>query len=467
MANEYFGGAPTAVQGGYQFGAADRLRRQRENALNALIERFGPEAADPAALMQLEGAQRQREMHPYTMGSLERTDAAQQAVVDQYGTVAGDPAAQGLANQQDQQNRELQQRAALNAAVFLQRAKSQGMDLGQAFDRVGQILPSLGIPAEQLMDLREQYIQDPDSIVAMLRSGDPNSVVRATGNPTPVYDESGNLRLMQQMSDGTTRIVEGVTPAAAAHAEGRLQQGAERLGLGWSNLEWDKVKEHMPARQQGVQLFPTQDGRVVADIVPGSPAEQEFEATLRELDQGDRRLVQSFGVVADHANVVQTNAQRALDFFSGADAGILLQSLRSGARRVPGTRSYEAWDALETMKNNIAVDELQRMRQSSPTGGAMGNVSDRDIALLTGALGRLEVERDPERLVEDIQNIVSTYQRIVGYAQQDAESAEYRAQLRRQRSGASFGPQPRPTPTPAAGAEPSIDDLLNQYAPRQ
>jgi len=134
---------------------------------------------------------------------------------------------------------------------------------------------------------------------------------------------------------------------------------------------------------------------------------------------------------------------------------------------VPGTRSYEAWDALETMKNNIAVDELQRMRQSSPTGGAMGNVSDRDIALLTGALGRLEVERDPERLVEDIQNIVSTYQRIVGYAQQDAESAEYRAQLRRQRSGASFGPQPRPTPTPAAGAEPSIDDLLNQYAPRQ
>lgn len=465
MANGYFGGAPTAVQGGFEFGAAQRRRKQQENALNALIERFGPEAADPAALGQLEGAQRQREMHPYTMGGLERTDAAQQAVVDQYGPTAGDPAAQGIANQQDQQNRNLQQRAALNAAVFLQRAKSQGLDPGEAFDRVGQILPSLGIPAEQLMELRAQYIEDPDSIVAMLRSGDPNAVVRATGNPTPIYDEQGRLRLLQQMSDGTTKIIEGVTPAGAAHSEERLGQGRERLGLGWSNLDWDKVEAYLPSRQQGVQLFPMEGGRVVADIVPGSPAEQEFETTLREMDQGDRRMVQAFGSISDHANVVQTNAERALEFFSGADGGVILQSLRSGARRVPGTRSHDAWDALETMKNNIGIDELQRMRQSSPTGGAMGNVSDRDIALLTGALGRLEVERDPARLVQDIQNIVATYGRILEFAQQDAEGARYRTQLRQQRSGQSFGPQPRPTP--GQPAEESIEDLINRYAPQQ
>lgn len=462
MPSEYFGGAPTAVQGGFEFGAAQRQRKQRENALNALIERFGPEAADPVALQQLQGAQQQAQMQPYVMHGLQRADAAQQAAVDQFGPAAGDPASQEIIDRQKQTQRELQQRAGLNAATYLQATKKRGGNLEEAFNRVQGLLPALGVPAEQLSSVREQFLQDPDSVIAMLRSGDPNSSVRAVGQPTPVYDEkTGKYRLMQAMTDGTTQLIEGVQPAATLQADARIGQGYSRLALGRDNLDWNKVKEFLPSREPGIQLSQAEDGRVVANLVPGSPAEQKMETTLLEMDAGDQKLLKSYGSVSDHANVVKVNADRALQYLQSADAGILMQTLRSGASRVPGTAAYDLWDALETIKNNVGIDELQRMRQSSPTGGAMGNVSDRDMATLTGTLGRLEVARDPVRLKEDLENLLSTYSRVVGYAGQDAEKAQYRMQLRQKRGGAESQ-----APPSTRQSEPSIDDLLNQYAPR-
>lgn len=462
MPSNYFGGAPNAFAGGMEFSAAQRRRRLGDNALAALIDQYGPAAADPAALAQLTTLQQSRDLHPFDVAAAQRQQGAADALVAKRGALAGDPAAMAADEALQERDRTLAQRTGLNVANYLQATRAKGGDIGAAYDRVVKILPQFGIPAELLGPIREQVVGDPtgaalDSFISMFRGER-----RAIGQPVPVYDKDGRPRLLQNYTDGSSAIVDGVTPASTVLAEGRLNQGAERLGLGWSNLQWDRVKEYLPARQAGVQTFTQPDGRVVAEIVPGSPAEQEFSTKLREMDAGDRKLIQSFGLVSDHADVVQRNAERALSFFNGADAGVLLQTLRSGARRLPGTDAYNAWDALETIRNNVAVDELQRMRQSSPSGGAMGNVSDRDISLISGALGRLEVERDPARLTEDIRNLVSTYTKIMRFAKQDAEDAEYRMKLRQQVASAP-APVAAPGSVPGGGFSPDVQAALDKY----
>lgn len=459
----YFGGAPNAFAGGMEFAAAQRQRQRRDNALAALIARFGPEAADPAALQALQGAEQSAALFPHQLGAAERETAAQEAVVDQHGALAGDPAAVAT----DAALSTRLRGSMLNAARYLQSTQKKGGDVGEAFSRVVPILSAIGLPTEQIEGVRQQILTEPsslDELVAML-SGDTGGS-RAIGAPIAVYDAQGNPRLMQYLADGTTQLIEGVSPASTVLGEARVQQGNERLGIQRRQLTLDEMQARGWDAPEGYEMWEVQnpDGttRYVMDPIPGGPAERETETGTREADEGDQKFLRSFGAVSDHAAVVQRGTQRALSYFQGADGGVVLQSLRSGLRLVPGTRTHAARDALEEIKNNIGIDELQRMRQSSPTGGAMGNVSDRDISLLTSALGRLEVENDPQRMVENLRFISATYERILRAAAQDAAAAQRRMQERGSRG--RYGPA---VPAPANQQEPSLEDLLNQYAPRQ
>lgn len=460
----YFAGAPNAFAGGQEFAAAQRRRRQEENALAALIQRFGPEAADPASFAALQGVQQRGQLFPHQLGEAERATAAQEAVVAQHGARAGDP--QAVATDAAMSAR--LRGSMLNAARYLRATRDRDGDTGEAFNRVVPLLSAIGMPEEAVESARAQILTDPDSLdalVAML-SGESEGSARALGAPIPVYDAEGNPRLMQYLSDGTTRIIEDVSPVSAVQGEARLRQGQQRIGIQGRRLTLDEAKARGFDAPAGYELWEVDNGdgtsRYVMDAIPGGPAEMERETTTREQEATDRKFLQSYSSMSDHASVVSRNAERALQFFRDADAGIILQSIRSGVRRVPGTRSHSAWDALQAIKNNIGIDELQRMRQSSPTGGALGAVSDRDMALLTGALGRLEVENDPARLVEDINFIVSAYERILTAAQRDASAAQQRIQQRGERG--RYGP-PVPRTQPQPPEEESIDDLIRRYAP--
>jgi len=60
---------------------------------------------------------------------------------------------------------------------------------------------------------------------------------------------------------------------------------------------------------------------------------------------------------------------------------------------------------LQTAKARVSFDELQKMRQASPTGGALGNVSDKDMAALQAVQGSLEQSRTPEQLLYNLDRV--------------------------------------------------------------
>lgn len=77
-----------------------------------------------------------------------------------------------------------------------------------------------------------------------------------------------------------------------------------------------------------------------------------------------------------------------------------------------------AQELYKTLSSLGATDELQKMRQESPTGGAVGNASDADIQLLRegfGALGQSQGEEDFDKsLISLINRAMQTRARITG-----------------------------------------------------
>jgi hypothetical protein len=49
---------------------------------------------------------------------------------------------------------------------------------------------------------------------------------------------------------------------------------------------------------------------------------------------------------------------------------------------VPGTPAFDLGRTLDTLQATAGFDTLQEMRNNSPTGGALGSVTERELALL-------------------------------------------------------------------------------------
>lgn len=64
---------------------------------------------------------------------------------------------------------------------------------------------------------------------------------------------------------------------------------------------------------------------------------------------------------------------------------------------VAGTPAHDTKMAIETVVSSIGFDRLQKMRDDSPTGGALGQVSERELAQLNASLGNLRQSQSREQ----------------------------------------------------------------------
>ena len=74
-------------------------------------------------------------------------------------------------------------------------------------------------------------------------------------------------------------------------------------------------------------------------------------------------------------------------------------------KNVPYTDALELSTQLETIKANIGFDRLATMRERSKTGGALGNISNQEVAFLQATQGNLNQARTGENLRETLISI--------------------------------------------------------------
>lgn len=78
---------------------------------------------------------------------------------------------------------------------------------------------------------------------------------------------------------------------------------------------------------------------------------------------------------------------------------------------LPATDARNFKAELDTLKANVAFNELTAMREASKTGGALGQISDRESQLLMSALGALDAGQSPENLKAQLQKVKASVQR--------------------------------------------------------
>ena len=88
------------------------------------------------------------------------------------------------------------------------------------------------------------------------------------------------------------------------------------------------------------------------------------------------------------------------------------------SKHVPGTPAFNLAQTISTIQANIGFDTLQAMRDASPTGGALGQVSEREISLLMSTVASLEVGQTEEQLRNNLNQVREHYEAwldTVGY----------------------------------------------------
>lgn len=93
---------------------------------------------------------------------------------------------------------------------------------------------------------------------------------------------------------------------------------------------------------------------------------------------------------------------------------------------------------LESIGSNIGFDKLTEMRQNSPTGGALGSVSDYEGKQLRNAVASLENTQDPKVLQQNIDSAINTYQKIAERVSKGLEQDRARFRM-----GQSVTPTPQ------------------------
>ena len=133
--------------------------------------------------------------------------------------------------------------------------------------------------------------------------------------------------------------------------------------------------------------------------------EQEKEASdaataLRKSEEAAKYAVRD--TLRQNENVMR-KAQRAgqnIGFTTTGATGALLGM-------IPGTGAYDQKATVETLQADAAFSTLQRMRDASKTGGALGNVSERELDLLMGAVGNLKIGQSEEQFRNNLAEYVN------------------------------------------------------------
>ena len=162
------------------------------------------------------------------------------------------------------------------------------------------------------------------------------------------------------------------------------------------------------------------------EIVPGGPADLERQAADAEAIAADARTAVQGEQGARSASVVIDDIGRLTQLIENAPW--YNPAVGTGSGLLEGIRGTNAADAAalaSTINANIAFDRLQQMREASPTGGALGAVTERELALLSSVMGSLDQSQSQEQFLQNLERLNTIYSDIINKFAAYPNAAEF------------------------------------------
>ena len=235
---------------------------------------------------------------------------------------------------------------------------------------------------------------------------DPGSVGQFLGDaPTkgaePIYD-ANRRQVGWRMADGAIQAI-----SQAAEADERGKTSGQFVDV--PQADGSTVK------MLGSDAIPLLSQRGQPGTTPGpagspgfgrtqTPADKklaegraETQVNREQLSPKARSALESQAKTTD---LVIDTIDKALTQIDGWTAG-----MAAPLRHIPGTPAKDLDSTLNTIKANIGFDTLAEMRANSPTGGALGQISDTENKLLQSVQGAIDQGQSPEQMKANLRGV--------------------------------------------------------------
>jgi len=236
-------------------------------------------------------------------------------------------------------------------------------------------------------------------------------------------------QLTQQPDTPGGRMVRGALETGAAATERAAAGSLNPLDIDWSRkvATGADLSQSAYGDQLQREAGPEQHGRF-ADIAGGLAPDAEARlqsATQREIAAGNRATQLQIAREGDANARTIAGMRTAATQSPGDDAykqerrarivtsvddlmgrvGYNTVGIGSWLANVRGTNAADFAADLDTLKGNIAFNELKEMRDASKTGGALGSIAVRELELLQSTLGGLDTKQSPANFKKNLTRV--------------------------------------------------------------
>lgn len=324
----------------------------------------------------------------------------------------------------------------------LMKGKNWQEGMEEAAKRSETMAPLRSREAERMGEIQQQQEQR-NQTLEWLSQNHPD-LAQMVNSGMPVGDAWGQaLKRMQQAGGGDASF--GLTPIWGVGPDGQptIGQLSNQGGLqpvqmpdgfqfGKDPIRMDAGDHFVlldPVTRQQIGMIP-KNGDVPTGfqqapgggVAPMPGSEQDVERQQRAAKAG------SAMTALEQKNAVAINAiDTALSQANWGTTGAL-----GAIGSMPGMWAHDLAKTLDTVKANIGFEELNTMRENSPTGGALGQITERELAFLQSTIASIEQSQSEEQLKRNLQILrdfiaASQERRRAAYEQQFGGSGRGRA----------------------------------------
>lgn len=196
------------------------------------------------------------------------------------------------------------------------------------------------------------------------------------------------------------------------------QQAPEQYTLGPGQIRFDSTGKEVSRGATPATAAAAQESFTL------SPGQRRFDASGKEIARGEPRPTPATGGAArtaqGQANLesqkfLQETAKRTISAIDDVLPDINMWTAGTVGRvlsNVPGTSASNVSAELAAVASNVAFNALQQMRAASRTGGALGQVSERELDLLSSVEGSIRQNQSPANLIAQLKKVRESMVRI-------------------------------------------------------
>lgn len=186
----------------------------------------------------------------------------------------------------------------------------------------------------------------------------------------------------------------------------------------------------------------TYDGNkpVAMEVIPGSKTARELEAAAGKGASAAESAVTASTIVLDDVKALRNaiKKQKVVDPITGVTGEV--------ASSVAGSARKSAEGLVRTIQANIGFDRLNQMRAESPTGGALGNITEQELRFLQSVLGSIDLNQKDADIIRNLNRLEKIYDGILKKAAAYPNASKYGFG-----GGAPAASVPAPSAPPAGG----------------